>query len=69
MEDREVWNPEKGFWGFFGKAVVFLGIALVLFLVVAFVHDLATGQLPGPKEPCSQYTTYEAQEFCADNLP
>ena len=36
---------------------------------VAGKADLEGGQLPGSSDPCSQYTTYEAQEFCAENLP
>jgi len=54
--------------GFFSYLFVYLVIAFVIFLVVAFIHDLFTGQLPGSGDPCSQYETYEAQEFCADNL-
>lgn len=52
-----------------GYFLFFLVVSVVLVLVVAFVHDLITGQLPGSSNPCSQYTTVEAQEFCADNLP
>lgn len=52
--------------------VRFLIVAIILFLIVAFVHDLftgqLTGQLPGSGEPCTQYQTDEAKEFCADNL-
>jgi hypothetical protein len=54
-----------------GTIIVSLVILVVAFFVVAFVHDLITGQLhlPGSSDPCSQYTTPEAQDFCADNLP
>ena len=46
----------------------FLFVVLVLVFIVAFFHDLFTGQLPGFSDPCSQYETYEAQAFCAENL-
>ena len=32
---------------FLGGIIVFLVIAVVLFLIVAFIHDAWTGQLPG----------------------
>jgi hypothetical protein len=31
---------------FLSYVIIFLGIALVLFLIVAFIHDAITGQLP-----------------------
>ena len=53
-----------------GTIIVSLVILVVGFFVVAFVHDLFTGQLqlPGSDNPCGQYTSAEAQDFCADNL-
>lgn len=59
--------PDGALWSFFGYAMVFLFGALILFLVVAFVHDLFTGQLPG-SNPCEQYQTQEAFELCADSV-
>ena len=66
MREKKSWDPNKP--GFIGYALFFLVSAVILVFVVAFVHDLFTGQLPGMEDPCSQYETYEAQEFCADNL-
>lgn len=42
-------NKEKGEKGnnFFAYVILFLIVTLVLVFVVAFIHDLFTGQLPG----------------------
>jgi hypothetical protein len=67
-KDLEDMGIGKGYT-FLTYVIFFLIGALILVFVVAFIHDLFTGQLPGSSDPCSQYTTYEAQEFCAENLP
>jgi hypothetical protein len=44
-------------------------VVVVLFFIVAFVHDLFTGQLPGGSSGiCEQYKTQEAFEACADSV-
>lgn len=43
-------------------------IVFVLAFLVGFVYALFTGQLSG-SDPCSQYeNSYEAWEFCVENL-
>jgi hypothetical protein len=67
MKEMKEFNPDKP--GFLGYTLLFIIVAAVLVLVVAFFHDLFTGQLNLPSsDPCSQYTSYEAKEFCAGNL-
>jgi hypothetical protein len=50
-----------------GYIILIAIIGLVLAFVVAFVHDLFTGQL-GSSNACEQYTTQEAFESCADSV-
>ena len=67
MSDKKEFQPDKP--GFLVYVILFLVIGVLLVLVVAFIHDLFTGQLQLPgSDPCSQYETYEAQAFCAENL-
>lgn len=66
MTEQKPYDPSKP--GFMGYALFTLVAVIVIVFVIAFVHDLFTGQLPGSSDPCSQYETYEAAEFCADNL-